>query len=223
MSEYPLPVLYSFRRCPYAMRARLALAVSGQAVELREVLLRDKPVGMLAKSAKGTVPVLLTEANAVIDESLAIMRWALDRNDPENWLAADGADLIAANDGAFKQALDRYKYPNRYDNVDALSERGRACELISRMDAALVKHGGALAGENDSLADFAIFPFVRQFAAVDADWWATTPYSAVRDWLRRHLDSARFASVMRKRKPWAPGDAPQIERWHDPARLEQAA
>ena len=112
-----LPVLYSFRRCPYAMRARMAVAVSGAEVELREVVLRDKPPEMLEASPKGTVPVLLLPDGNVLEESLDIMRWALGRNDPENWLAHVDADLIAANDGPFKQALDRYKYPHRYDSA----------------------------------------------------------------------------------------------------------
>ena len=222
MSEQ-LPILYSFRRCPYAMRARLALAKAGQAVELREVLLRDKPVGMLAKSPKGTVPVLVLPNGAVIDESLAIMRWALQRNDPDAWLDVDGAALIAANDGAFKQALDRYKYPNRYDDVDPAAQRDIACQFISQLDQALQTHGDALVAARPTLADYAIFPFVRQFAAVDRDWWAAAPYAAVRHWLRAHLDSTLFARIMRKRKPWAPGDAVEIERWPAPQDLEQAA
>ena len=113
-----LPVLYSFRRCPYAIRARLALRISGLPLELREVSLKSKPPEMLALSAKGTVPVLVLPDGLVIDESLDIMRWALSQNDPEAWLSHgplnDMLALIAINDGKFKHALDRYKYPNRY-------------------------------------------------------------------------------------------------------------
>ena len=222
MSEQ-LPILYSFRRCPYAMRARLALAVSGQAVELREVVLRHKPVGMLAKSPKGTVPVLVLADGTVIDESLAIMRWALQQSDPDNWLASESDALLAANDGDFKQALDRYKYPNRYDNVDPESQRERACEFVSRLEAALAQHSEALAGAQSTLADFAIFPFLRQFAAVDRDWWAQTPYRRVRAWLQAHLDSDLFARIMRKRDAWQPGDPAEIERWTVPDKQRKAA
>ena len=227
MSEQ-LPVLYSFRRCPYAMRARLALAVTGQAVELREVLLSRKPVGLLAKSAKATVPVLVLPDGIVIDESLAVMHWALERSDPEQWLGdsgQDGAALIAQCDGPFKQALDRYKYPNRYERegIDELDQRQRACTFIGRLDDSLQDNDGCLAAARPTLADFAIFPFVRQFAAVDRAWWASTPYKAVRNWLQGHLDSPLFARIMRKRKAWEPGDAMQIERWDGPDSLEQAA
>lgn len=227
MSEQ-LPILYSFRRCPYAMRARLALAVSGQAVELREVLLSRKPVSLLAKSAKATVPVMILHDGTVIDESLTVMHWALRRRDPHHWLSGldkGGAALIEQCDGDFKQALDRYKYPNRYEDeaIDAQAQRDRACAFISRLDDGLQANGGSLAAAHPALADFAIFPFVRQFAAVDRDWWASTPYKAVRQWLQSHLDSALFARIMRKRKPWAPGDDAQVERWAEPDSMGQAA
>ena len=121
-------ILYSFRRCPYAMRARMAIAVSGVSVELREVVLRDKPAEMLAASPKGTVPVLLLFSGKVIDESLDIMRWMLGQNDPQNWLTEGGDALIAENDGRFKTALDAYKYPNKHGVTDPAEPReiGRA-------------------------------------------------------------------------------------------------
>ncbi|WP_339741855.1 glutathione S-transferase N-terminal domain-containing protein, partial [uncultured Maricaulis sp.] len=133
----PLPILYSFRRCPYAMRARLALAASETGVEHREVLLRDKPAAMLAASPKGTVPVLVLPDGEVIEESLDIMRRALSCNDPRGWLAPGDTmfDLVAINDGPFKRALDRYKYPNRYEGEEALENRARGLEILTGLEA----------------------------------------------------------------------------------------
>ncbi|WAT17906.1 glutathione S-transferase [Aurantiacibacter sp. MUD11] len=201
------PVLYSFRRCPYAMRARLALVVSGTACELREVKLSDKPQAMLDASPKGTVPVLVLEGGAVVDESLDVMRWALSQTDPEGWLERDDAALVAENDGPFKQALDRYKYPNRYDDCDPLPHRERGAEFLRLLDERLAK-GGQLCGDRRGLADAAIFPFVRQFANHDRDWFDALPFAHVHRWLAGHLDSPLFKTVMQREKPWQPGDAP---------------
>jgi len=159
MTIPPDPILYSFRRCPYAMRARLALAVSSTHCELREVKLGAKPPAMLAASPKGTVPVLVLPDGAVIDESLDIMRWALARHDPEGWLARDDMGLIAANDGAFKYNLDRYKYPDRH-GADPLAHRERGLAWLRGIDARLAEHG-QLCGAERGLADAAIMPFVR--------------------------------------------------------------
>ncbi|WP_417482066.1 glutathione S-transferase [Maricaulis sp.] len=199
----PLPILYSFRRCPYAMRARLALAASETDVEHREVLLRDKPAEMLAASPKGTVPVLVLPDGHVIEESLDIMRWALDRNDPRGWLAPGDAmfELVAINDGPFKQALDRYKYPNRYEGEDALENRARGLEILTGLEARLA--GSAfLCGEAMSLADAAIFPFVRQFAHTDRDWFAAQALPRLQAWLAEHLDSPVFKAIMHKHPVW---------------------
>jgi glutathione S-transferase len=159
------PVLYSFRRCPYAMRARLALAVSGIRCDLREVRLSAKPEAMLAASPKGTVPVLVLADGTVIDESLDIMRWALVQRDPEGWLDRDDATLIAANDGPFKHALDRTKYPERH-GVDAVVHRAQGLVFLREIDARLAG-AGQLCGPARGFADAAIMPFIRQFAAID--------------------------------------------------------
>lgn len=194
------PILYSFRRCPYAIRARLALAVSGIAVEHREVKLRDKPAEMLAASPKGTVPVLVLPDGAVIDESIDIMRWALATNDPEDWLAGDDPTLIAANDGAFKGHVDRYKYPERYP-ADGVDHRAAGLAILEGLEARLGARA-YLTGERFSLADAAILPFVRQFAAVDRDWFAAQDLPRVQAWLAAFVGSALFERVMAVREVW---------------------
>tara|TARA_R110002074_G_scaffold12755_7_gene46618 strand:- start:195 stop:845 length:651 start_codon:yes stop_codon:yes gene_type:complete len=203
-----LPVLYSFRRCPYAMRARMALLVSGTAVRLREVVLRDKPEEMVAASPKATVPVLVLADGRVIDESLAIMRWALDRNDPQAWLEGcdAGADLIAEADGPFKYHLDRYKYPVRYENVDPLDHRAAGLAFLEKLDGR-IQPSGQLMGKLSTLADHAIFPFVRQFANNDREWFDQLPLPALQKWLGDHLASPLFAATMQKYPQWHSGDA----------------
>lgn len=209
-----LPILYSFRRCPYAMRARLALLVSEQQVELREVRLRDKPVELLAASPKGTVPVLIETDGTVLHESLDIMFWALRRNDPEGWLGAstDNAegmfDLVARCDGEFKQALDRYKYPQRFTDVDPLSERERAAQFLASLEARLEK-SSHLFGHQALIADFAIFPFVRQFAMVDPAWFVGQAWPALREWLTGLVSSKLFERTMIRLEPWLP-DSPGV-------------
>ena len=188
------PVLYSFRRCPYAMRARLALAISGTACELREVKLSNKPDAMLAASPKGTVPVLVPPGAGPIDESIDIMRWSLSRRDPEGWLDRDDRNLIAANDGAFKHDLDRYKYPDRHGS-DSLAHRESALGFLGELDARIAARG-QLCGPIRGMADAAIFPFVRQFAAVDRDWFAGLPMPHLRKWLSGHLESPLFKAIM---------------------------
>lgn len=196
------PVLYSFRRCPYAIRARLALAVSGTDYELREVKLANKPDAMLAASPKGTVPVLRLSDGTVIDESLTIMQWALGRRDPEGWLDSADEDLIARNDGEFKHALDRYKYPNRYGS-DPQLHRNRGLASLREIDAR-VAPAGQIGGERPGLADAAIMPFVRQFAAVDRAWFSAQPLRHLQTWLEWHLASPLFHSVMMRSAPWVP-------------------
>lgn len=203
-----LPVLYSFRRCPYAMRARLAIWVSTQPCVLREVVLRDKPPAMLDLSPKGTVPVLELPDGQVIEQSLEIMQWALAQNDPENWLAGDveeTAHLINQNDGPFKAALDRYKYETRYENVDAQVERQK-CEIVLQDLEQRLKVNGFLCGPNPTLADYAILPFIRQFAHVDLDWFNATSYTHLQQWLTAFKDGALFKSIMKKYPQWHDGD-----------------
>lgn len=198
-------ILYSFRRCPYAMRARMALIVSRQRVELREVVLRDKPAVMLALSPKATVPVLALPGGQVIDESLDIMRWALRLHDPEGWLEGDDGALIAANDGPFKQHLDRYKYAERYGS-DPLVHRAAGMAWLDELEARL--EGSAfLCGARRTLADIAIFPFVRQFSGADQAWFDAQPVPRVQAWLRDLTGSEPFGRAMTRRPAWQPGDA----------------
>lgn len=212
-----LPVLYSFRRCPYAMRARLAMAASGQCCELREVALRSKPAELLAASPKATVPVLILPGGKVIEQSLEIMRWALQQNDPECWLAPKQGTLqamlalIAANDGLFKQHLDRYKYPNRYPQEHAgdapqfsQDHRTSAACWLMELEARLIGHAW-LFGPAASLADMAILPFVRQFAHTDTAWFSSQPWPNLSAWLLRWESSARFLEAMEKYPPWQSG------------------
>lgn len=205
-----LPVLYSFRRCPYAMRARLALHASGIAIEHREVVLKNKPAHLLSLSPKGTVPVLwLPEATRgqVLDQSLDIMLWALSQHDPLGWLPAsdagmaDALALIAHNDGPFKQQLDRYKYPNRSGLGSGLADRDLAAVWLHGLDTRLQAQP-FLAGPCFGLADAAIAPFVRQFAHTDPGWFAVQPWSALANWLASFEASERFAAIMHKHVPW---------------------
>jgi glutathione S-transferase len=198
-----LPVLYSFRRCPYAIRARLAIAYAGISVETREVQLRNKPEHMLALSPKGTVPVLQLPDGKVIDESLGIMHWALAQNDPDNWL--DGGDdaekLIQWNDGDFKIYLDRYKYADRYPEFPASHYRNQAELFLAELEGKL-SQTACLAGNQLSKLDAAIFPFIRQFASVDSLWFESSKYQHLNEWLNRLLRSGLFISVMIKYPTW---------------------
>jgi glutathione S-transferase len=204
-----LSILYSFRRCPYAMRARMAVWQSGIAVELREILLRDKPAEMLAASPKGTVPVLVLPDGKIIDESIDIIRWALTQNDPDNWLSGDEASLIAANDGPFKAALDRYKYPNRYGLDDGLVFREAAVELLMPLEA-LLNDAPFLTGPRLGLSDIATLPFVRQFAATDQSWFDNCELPNIRRWLDEFIASPMFEAVMVRHAPWRAGNAPVL-------------
>jgi glutathione S-transferase len=191
--------LYSFRRCPYAMRARMALRYSGVPVDIIEVSLKAKPAEMLAISPKGTVPVL-DAGGRVIDESLEIMRWALAQNDPQDWLL-DGdsriAELIEANDQGFKVQLNRYKYAERYPEQPMEVYRAEGAVYLQKLEA-LLNDREYLLADHPSLADIALLPFVRQFAHVDREWFAQTPYVRLQAWLQRFLDSELFTSIMKK-------------------------
>jgi len=198
-----LPVLYSFRRCPYAMRARMALAAAGIPVRLREVLLKDKPPALFAASAKATVPVLVLGDGTVLEESLEIMEWALEQNDPLHWAVnpITSSDWIASCDGDFKYWLDRYKYADRYPEHAAEQYRNSAESFIQRLESTLTTSAW-VAGPQPTIADIALFPFVRQFAAVDAAWWQATPYALTRRWLDHWVDSDLFTVVMKKYPRW---------------------
>jgi hypothetical protein len=193
------------------MRARLALLSAGQAVEHREIELKHKPAAMLKSSPKGTVPVLVLADATVLDESLDIMRWALGRNDPQNWLGDDKASrqdtlaLVAQNDGEFKFHLDRYKYPHRYDLPDGAAHRELARGFLEQLEARLAP-GGFLSGTRFGLVDAAIAPFVRQFARTDKVWFAQQDWPALAQWLASFEASDAFAKVMKKHPVW-PGFA----------------
>lgn len=195
--------LYSFRRCPYAMRARMALRYCGVAVDIVEVSLKAKPAEMLALSSKGTVPVLNADGR-VIDESLAIMRWALAQNDPQDWQLNDDpagqaqiAALIDANDQVFKVHLNRYKYAERYPEQPMEVYRAQGEVFLHQLEG-LLQGRDYLLAEHPSLADVALMPFVRQFAHVDREWFAQTPYARLQEWLQRFLESELFTGVMQK-------------------------
>lgn len=190
-------VLYSFRRCPYAMRARMALRYSGVPLSIVEVSLKAKPAQMLAASPKGTVPVLVCPDGSVIEQSLDIMHWALARHDPDNWSQPGCNELIEANDTTFKVLLDRYKYAIRYPEHPMAFYRAQGAEFLQRLEDVLTR-SPYLAGPALSLTDVALAPFVRQFAHVDRDWFAQAPYPHLNAWLERFLASELFSSVMRK-------------------------
>lgn len=214
MTAAHLPILYTFRRCPYAMRARLALLASGVAWEHREVVLRHKPAHLLSLSPKGTVPVLyLREQQGglpkgqVLAESLDIMLWALRQHDPLTWLPSseqawlDAMACIAHNDGPFKQQLDRFKYPNRYGLSSGLHERDKAAPWLQSLDARLQAQP-FLAGRHWGLSDAAIAPFVRQFAHTDPAWFADQAWGFLAHWLNAFESSELFLSSMQKHAAW---------------------
>lgn len=209
-----LPVLYSFRRCPYAIRARMALQYSGVTCELREIELKNKPQAMLEVSPKGTVPVLVLGDGQIIDESLNVMYWALEQNsrfekkeqqkDQPCWLSTDTTiyqALIAENDGAFKYYLDRYKYADRYPEYPKTHYRQQAEKFLQKLEFCLLSRD-YLSAESVKFVDIAIFPFIRQFAFVDKNWFDNTSYVNLRNWLGRLLQSELFIVVMQKYKPW---------------------
>jgi len=202
-SEDQLPVLFSFRRCPYAIRARLAMSVSNIQIELHEVKLTDKPAELLACSPKGTVPVLKLSDGTVIDESLDIMFWALKQHDPHNWLPSNEADtketdgLINFNDIEFKQHLDHYKYADRFPEQSMAFYRQQAEVFLQLLEEKL-NQADYLLNNQISLVDMAVFPFIRQFAFVDKNWFDQSQYIKTQAWLKTLLDSQLFTEVMKK-------------------------
>ena len=198
-----LPILYSFRRCPYAMRARWALAYAGITVELREITLKNKPMQMLAISPKGTVPVLQLPKGKILDESLEIMYWALAQNDPDQWLPMNpnSHELIIWNDGRFKYFLDCYKYADRYPQYPENYYREQGETFLQTLESILVQQP-YLNGSRCSLIDIAIAPFIRQFGAVDRSWFQNSPYPKVRAWLENLLATELFSFIMVKHPIW---------------------
>lgn len=201
--------LYSFRRCPYAMRARLGLLFAKLPVELREITLKNKPTQMLAISPKGTVPVLQLMDDTVIEESFEIMMWALEQNDPQGLLdttvLSQAEALIAQNDNEFKYWLDRYKYADRHLEMTQTEYRERGEAFLQTLEALLTKNCYLL-GNSVTIADIGIMPFVRQFAHVDRKTFYSLPYPKLQQWLQSWLDHPLFLKTMTKFQPWQEGD-----------------
>jgi glutathione S-transferase len=200
----PLPLLYSYRRCPYAMRARMALLQAKRQFRVFEVSLRDKPAELLRLSPKGTVPVLRLPDGQVLEESWDVMRWAWEADDGDGWWSRAQTDenlaLLRINDGEFKRLLDRYKYPERQVDESTTRDevRSRAVQtLLVSLDNTLHRQS-YLGGTSPCAADVAIFPFVRQFSAVQPDWFVQQPLPALHIWLRAWLKSDLFVVCMRK-------------------------
>ncbi|HSR02425.1 MAG TPA: glutathione S-transferase [Methylophilaceae bacterium] len=196
-----LPILYSYRRCPYAMRARMALRYAGIGVEIREISLRDKPKHLSTVSPKATVPVLVLPDGQVIDESLDIMDWALNQQDLDGWRQINleaAKTLIAENDGTFKQALDAYKYADRHPEKTKVEHRQDGEVFLSKLEGKLATHGDFLFGQLPTMADVAIFPFIRQFKGVDSQWFESSPYPKLNNWLNSLINSKLFISIMVK-------------------------
>ena len=201
-----LPILYSFRRCPYAMRARWALLEAGLLAQWREIKLKAKPPEMLQASPKGTVPVLVLPDGAVIDESLAVMHWALDQADPRRLLhAGNPTELLEENDGPFKHHLDRFKYTDRYPGESRDDHRTAGLTILRRWSEAIAMKGW-LMGDRISLADAALWPFVRQWRIADPDGFDADPsLEPLRHWLGRFMEGPRFERLMQRADPWSPG------------------
>ena len=198
------PIFYSYRRCPYAMRARMALKYAGIQLEHREIALRNKPQSMLLASPKGTVPVLCVDG-LVLDQSLDIMRWALAKSDPDAWREVDGEisqAWLEKNDGPFKALLDRYKYPNRFLDISQEDVLNKAMNLMLEPMETALQSSRYLMGNKLSWIDVAIFPFIRQFAAVNPQRFEKLPFPTIRVWLQQHLESELFNSVMDKHPTW---------------------
>ena len=206
------PVLYSYRRCPYAMRARMAIAASGLQVEQREIVFWDKPEEMMEASPKGEVPVLILPNGQVVDESRDIMIWALQKRDPLKWqLGSDqvesGMALMDACDFEFKEHLDHYKYADRFPEYSQMHYRKMGEEFLNRLESILVESQAAhsvlaLNGSRLSIVDIAIFPFIRQFVNVDKTWFEQGGYPCLQQWLAQHLQSDYFLAIMKNRPVW---------------------
>ncbi len=202
MAGHVRPLLYTYRRCPHAMRARLALLVARQSFEAFEIVLRDKPAEMLAVSPKGTVPVLLLPGGQVLEQSWDIMGWAWSGHDPQGWWAKaqtpHNLQLLALNDGVFKHHLDRYKYPERYGGADRGGHRAEAVAALLAPLEGRLREANCLGGDAPCATDLALFPFVRQFAMVDPAAWQALDLPAVQRWLAGWLIHPLFAACMAK-------------------------
>lgn len=207
----PTPVLYSFRRCPYCMRAHMALKNSAIKVELREVDLNDMPQEALAVSAKATVPLLVFSDGSFIDESWDIVKWAVAQNDPDNWSGEhdeyllDAEMLVETNDFSFKEDLDHYKYADQYPEQTEEEYRQACEEFIEELEDMLADNDYLL-GNQMTLADIGVFPFIRQFSLVDKGWFEQSPYNKVKHWLFTIINTPLFQQVFAKHSLWQKGD-----------------
>ncbi|MBV1911445.1 MAG: glutathione S-transferase [Kangiellaceae bacterium] len=210
------PILYSLQHCPYAMRARMGVLLSEQPVYLRAIILKNKPREMLEASPKGTVPVLVFDNQdssklKVIDESLDVMLWALRKNDPSNLLYSNQPDmlkemlyLIILFDTEFKPCLERYKSAKRYHGSNREDCR-LACEKYIALLEKMLYENKYVVGEQLSLVDYAILPYIRQFARVERQWYLASPYPKTKHWLKSHLESPVFSKIMKKYPLWLEG------------------
>ncbi|MGX9416107.1 glutathione S-transferase [Vibrio sp. RC27] len=210
-NKYDLPILYSLRRCPYAMRGRMGIALAKKTVLLREIVTKDKPSELLDSSPKGTVPVLVLPKGGIIEQSLDIMIWALQQNDPQNLLRSDDPvlselihQLINTHDNEFIGHLEKYRASVRYRNDDSERRRHNCEKFISELEHKLTLHT-YLFGDTPSLADFAVMPFVSQFVRVEKKWFVQSEYQNVGRWLRAHLDSQLYGQVMKQYPLWNDG------------------
>ena len=207
------PILYSFRRCPYAMRARLAIKASGLIVEIREVELKNKPKEFLNISPKATVPIVCISSKQIIEESLDIMEWALKINDPLKLLKHEKLNRIEIHsilnklENEFKQNLDRYKYSSRFDLPNPKLYRDKNLQTLNEFNNLLQNNKG-IYSSNLSLLDYAVFPFIRQFRNVNSVWFDSLELKFLQTWLYELIDSDEFSSIMKKYEIWKPNQKP---------------
>jgi glutathione S-transferase len=206
-----VPILYTFRRCPYAMRARMGLAYAGIEFQIREVVLKNKPQNMLDVSPKATVPVLLRDDAPILEESMDILQWSLSKNDPDGWMDHPAEELLQMknlvyeNDSVFKEHLDHYKYSDRFPEYEREVYRKAGESFLQKLEVLLLE-STFLFGDRISYADVAIFPFIRQFSNVEPRWFTSAPYPHLRKWLAIFLESELFLSVMKKYPRWETDD-----------------
>jgi len=209
MIDNQIPILWTFRRCPYAMRTRLAIKVSGIRVYLREIVLRHKPSEFVSDSPKATVPVLKMPNGEILEESIDIMHWALAQNDPDDWLEVlkkreeYSIRFLADLDGPFKNDLDRYKYASRYklDNKAGLAHRDKGSKFLNQINESLA-NAPYLSGERQGFLDIASLPFVRQFRIANIEWFDQQDWPQLHNWLQTFLASDQLKLSMEKLKPW---------------------
>ena len=211
--NFKYPILYTFRRCPYAIRARFAIRSAKIIVEVREIKLQEKPSEFLKSSPKGTVPVLITNSGEILEESLDIINWALSINDPLKWLAKgklkdqEIAKLLHDLETKFKTNLDKYKYPNRFSGVNQYLHRDKNLCFLKKLNFYL-KNNKSLNCKHLTFLDYAIFPFIRQFRNVDKVWFDKLNFVFLNEWIHQIIDSEDFSSIMKKFKKWEPNDLP---------------